>query len=519
MYNCNLNIIIYSDDLLLETEMKDVCPLERFKHTFQTNNKLIFENLDTADIIIFDVVSSINLKKIRQKMKSDAFLILCSNSSNINDYSGIDDIWVKPFSPDFIAFSFIKILKLIKTNKDYSLNQLYLDTAIDSIPDLIWFKDLKGEHFKVNNGFCNAVGKTKQDIAGRGHYYIWDLKKEEYESGEYVCLETDEIVHNAKKTCLFDEKVKSKHGLRQLKTYKSPLILDGKMLGTVGIAHDITDLQNMGAELEIILRSMPFAIVVRNQDGIIINANDKFEKYFKVDKEYIIGKLCYEWKFQTLKNISKVNSEGYLDATAVIDGKDKIFEIHEEPILDVFNNVVGQLCICRDVTIERTLENKILNNSNTDFMTGLYNRRYFYEYINDNRSTNPISLLYVDLDNFKKINDTFGHKVGDETLITASQIIKECFPHEFIARLGGDEFLIALIGEYSINFLENKATELINCIISSFQATEKLNIISASVGIAQSYDSNIAIDELLHQSDIALYQAKQNGKCQYKIYK
>lgn len=74
-----------------------------------------------------------------------------------------------------------------------------------------------------------------------------------YEQGEYICLESDEIVLEERRTCLFDEMVKSKQGMRQFKTYKSPLFDDdGTILGTVGIAHDVTDLANMGAELEIL---------------------------------------------------------------------------------------------------------------------------------------------------------------------------------------------------------------------------------------------------------------------------
>lgn len=71
-----------------------------------------------------------------------------------------------------------------------------------------------------------------------------------------------------RRTCLFDEMVKSKQGMRQFKTYKSPLFDDdGTILGTVGIAHDVTDLANMGAELEIFLRNMPFAILISGNDG------------------------------------------------------------------------------------------------------------------------------------------------------------------------------------------------------------------------------------------------------------
>ena len=93
-----------------------------------------------------------------------------------------------------------------------------------------------------------------------------------------------------RRTCLFDEMVKSKQGMRQFKTYKSPLFDDdGTILGTVGIAHDVTDLANMGAELEIFLRNMPFAILISGNDGRIINVNAKFEEYFAAKEKNIVG--------------------------------------------------------------------------------------------------------------------------------------------------------------------------------------------------------------------------------------
>ena len=120
------------------------------------------------------------------------------------------------------------------------------------------------------------------------------MKKEEYEQGEYICLESEEIVLQEKKTCIFDEKVKTKHGMRQFKTYKSPIFDDNEQLiGTVGIAHDVTDLENMGAELEVILRNLPFAVLLTNEAGKIINANDICSQYFTEGKEALINNLHF----------------------------------------------------------------------------------------------------------------------------------------------------------------------------------------------------------------------------------
>ena len=399
------------------------------------------------------------------------------------------------------------------------LTQTYLDTIIDSIPDLIWFKDVKGSHLKVNNGFCHAVGKKKEDVQGRGHYYIWDLKKEEYEQGEYICLESDEIVLEERRTCLFDEMVKSKQGMRQFKTYKSPLFDDdGTILGTVGIAHDVTDLANMGAELEIFLRNMPFAILISGNDGRIINVNAKFEEYFAAKEKNIVGKPYEEWKHVIQKSLCKTYGEGHFEIRLHGDGEERILEFHEEPIFDVFRNRVGQFCFCRDVTIERTFEHQIWISANTDALTGLYNRRFFYEYMNENRKENQLSLLYVDLDDFKKVNDAHGHHIGDGALELVARLMREAFPGDFIVRLGGDEFLICLVGERSLAFLEEKANRLLQSLLEAFQVSDYLRVMSASIGIASSADPRTKLDDLVRQSDIAMYAAKQSGKSRCCVY-
>ncbi|MEI3479811.1 MAG: PAS domain-containing protein [Bilophila sp.] len=177
------------------------------------------------------------------------------------------------------------------------LQKVYLNTTIDSIPNLVWFKDVGGAHLKVNDAFCDAVGKTKRQIEGRGHYYIWDLKKEEYEKGEYVCLETDDTVLEKGRTCLFDEMVKSRRGMLQFKTYKSPLFdEDGAIMGTVGIAHDVTALKNMDVELEIILGSIPFAVLIRDAAGRVVKVNAKLGDYFQIAAEKITGSDYADWK-------------------------------------------------------------------------------------------------------------------------------------------------------------------------------------------------------------------------------
>ena len=245
--------------------------------------------------------------------------------------------------------------------------------------------------------------------------------------------------------------------------------------------------------------------------------NAKFEEYFAAKEKNIVGKPYEEWKHVIQKSLCKTYGEGHFEIRLHGDGEERILEFHEEPIFDVFNRV-GQFCFCRDVTIERTFEHQIWISANTDALTGLYNRRFFYEYMNENRKENQLSLLYVDLDDFKKVNDAHGHHIGDGALELVARLMREAFPGDFIVRLGGDEFLICLVGERSLAFLEEKANRLLQSLLEAFQVSDYLRVMSASIGIASSADPGTKLDDLVRQSDIAMYAAKQSGKSRCCVY-
>ena len=523
MYYCKLAIRIFSRDDSWLRQLQQIEPPENFEY-----DPAVFAEFDAGearkgDLIVLDTKLPYDLCRIRTYCKKSAVLIFCGEipetaGLSTDELNACSDVWSKPLSPNLVEFRLKQVLSQIKLRKEHFLTQCYLNTTIDSIPDLVWYKDTRGAHLKVNNAFCNAVGKTKKDIQGRGHYYIWDIEPEDYAVGEYICLESEEVVLQSRETCVFDEKVKSRLGMRQFKTYKSPLFdEDGELMGTVGIAHDVTDLGNMMVELKIILRSMPFAIMVYDHKGVVTDINRRFEEYFQIEPEEIIGKDFNEWRKAIIKN-PKTNDSGKLEIRLANSGIERIVEISEEPIVDVFDSFIGKLFVCRDVTKERSFEQRILLSANTDALTGLYNRRFFYEKIEENRWKPQISLLYVDMDNFKLINDRFGHQVGDDALKIVSDNLKTCCPEDMICRIGGDEFLIAVLGKCSETGLEEKAAWILRRLQKVFDGTDAMGELSASIGIAYTLDQSLPIDQLIKQSDIALLSAKRSGKARYCLY-
>ena len=179
--------------------------------------------------------------------------------------------------------------------------------------------------------------------------------------------------------------------------------------------------------------------------------------------------------------------------------------------------------IIEDVTERRESEAKILHWARHDLLTGLPNRRYLRErlerilsrYAADNGSA--LAVMYLDLDGFKKVNDSLGHAAGDQVLQTVADRLRKTLRHgELVARLGGDEF--ALIVE---NATPATSAALAQRIIQNLSEPYPLSTgttvrIGASVGIAFA-TKNEPVDQLKKRADAALYEAKEAGKGTFRF--
>ena len=435
-----------------------------------------------------------------------------------------DDIFSMPdgarYDEAILGAHFRRLINTLKNESDARKGKIYFETAIDSIPDLAWFKDSIGSHLIVNDSFCKLVEKSKEQIYKRGHYYIWDIPREEYEKGEYVCLESEDEVVAARATCVFDEKIKTKGGMRQFKTYKSPLIdLDGSIFGTCGVAHDVTDLHNMNNELDVIIEGMPFAVIVSDTNNIIVNVNEEFNLMFGVN-ESLKGMTLENWLDKYITG--RVERQEGKDEFFMNDGGEtRIISYKQQSINDIFGEMIGNMIVFRDITVERRNEQKTIESANTDFLTKLNNRRSLFAYLAKKKKSPQFTFICVDLDNFKQVNDIYGHHMGDEALLIVTNMMRKCFPDYFIARLGGDEFLVVIAKAIDIEQVKKQIDEFQNKLRAEYAKHDEFTKLTTSIGVAVEklavcgkYD----FDKILRQSDRALYKAKNGGKDQFCVY-
>jgi diguanylate cyclase (GGDEF)-like protein/PAS domain S-box-containing protein len=465
---------------------------------------------DSFEILLTDNANEA-INAVQNKRPQSEVIYIGDMSEVQNVYASLLDVWPKIESSSIRKTRVEKLLQNLQTRFDAYHYQNLLTTAIDSVPDLVWFKDKIGAHMMVNQEFCNTVHKTKENIRGRGHYYIWDISEEEYKKGEYVCMESEEETMSSGHTCIFDEPLKTSEGMKQLKTYKTPLYdMFGNIEGTVGIAKDVTDFGNMGLELSILVENIPFPLILCDVNWKVLKMNDSFKKLVGMGDTPIEQFSYKEWlqKSKTPINEEKqktgrTSKEREFEMN--IGGESRYFKIIEQEIIDYFQNVSGYFVILNDITVAKEYEKMILSEANTDALTGLYNRRYFEDFINNNVHK-PMTLIYMDLDRFKEINDNFGHKRGDQILKGSANFIQEVFHDGLVARWGGDEFTVIMEKSISDDEIKKRCEDLNKKICTLIRASDLQ--ISISYGISKTNGTRNT-DEILREADKRMYENKR----------
>ncbi|MFN2348346.1 MAG: EAL domain-containing protein [Thioalkalivibrio sp.] len=194
------------------------------------------------------------------------------------------------------------------------------------------------------------------------------------------------------------------------------------------------------------------------------------------------------------------------------------------PVADPDGRVIGRLWIYEDITHERQTAQQLIYMAQHDALTGLYNRHRFQEHLermigSSQRSGARFALLYFDLDEFKYINDTFGHRAGDTVLVRAAgEVASLVRSGEVFARLGGDEFavLAEMHHEDDPAQLAERIAHAISAIPFRFRGTNLR--LTASIGIACFPEHGDNVEDLVAHADTAMYQAKGSGKNTWALY-
>jgi diguanylate cyclase (GGDEF)-like protein len=198
-------------------------------------------------------------------------------------------------------------------------------------------------------------------------------------------------------------------------------------------------------------------------------------------------------------------------------------EVIGQNMLD--NPAVGGIVVnSRDISERKRLEEQLTHQAYHDPLTGLANRALFIKQIEAglarlDQTRRMCAILFLDLDNFKSINDTLGHQSGDQLLTSVTQHLQTCTrQNDMAARIGGDEFAILLPDIAAESDAIAVANRIIAGLQKPFQVGDHEVSTSTSIGIAFGSSSRLSAGDLLRQADMAMYNAKTGGKSRYSVF-
>jgi diguanylate cyclase (GGDEF)-like protein/PAS domain S-box-containing protein len=207
------------------------------------------------------------------------------------------------------------------------------------------------------------------------------------------------------------------------------------------------------------------------------------------------------------------------------DGVEFAIEDSAAPINDRNGRVTGAVIVFHDVSESRAMAEKMAYLAQHDFLTGLANRALLTERLSRaiglaKRHKKQVALLFVDLDNFKGINDSLGHTVGDQLLkLVADRLVTCVRSTDTVCRQGGDEFVILLAEIEQLQDAANVADKLLVALAVPQQVGEHDLGVTLSVGISVYPDDSHDVDTVMQNADTAMYQAKASGRNNYKFFR
>ncbi len=315
---------------------------------------------------------------------------------------------------------------------------------------------------------------------------------------------------------------------------KASVGVDKKPIRVVGFLTDITEikkaqiaLKSSQEQFQLFMNNIPAGAFIKDENDIFIFSNRYLNNFFGVDT--LEGKNVSDIIDPSISKNSISNEElllkGALTSQETLvdtDGNKRYFQTHKFVIKKDDKPLFGG--IYSDISEQKRTETKLNIMAHYDLLTNLPNRALFQNSLKTSlskakRNRTKVALMFLDLDNFKIINDTLGHDYGDMLLIEVGKRLKSILRVEdTVCRLGGDEFTVILDDIQDNAYPSIVAQKIIKTLSEPIHLKDEMGYIGASVGIAIFPDDADNIESFIKNADIAMYSAKNSGKNIYKYF-
>ncbi|MGX9727341.1 MAG: EAL domain-containing protein [Candidatus Electronema sp. VV] len=428
----------------------------------------------------------------------------------------------------FLSRSKENIQHLRRHRDELAAARRQLADLIENSPSAVTLKDFSGRFVLVNRRFEEIFGMSKEEVMGKSAAEIMpQLTRRLRENG----AESETLTE-------YEESISLEDGTRTFLTSCFTLPGSGENLCCVGcIQTDITERRQLEQRLQLdqkILEHAEEAIVITDAEATILDVNEAYTAITGYEREEAVGqnpRICksghhskefYEEMWRRLTEHGSWSGE--------IWDRRKDGEVFEKwltisAVRDSGGVTVNYVGIFNDLTEKKNIERKLKNLLFYDPLTKLPNRALFQErleqaMISSQSRDLPLALFCIDLDRFKDVNDTLGHKAGDELLAQAAKRIRGGVrKSDVVARLCGDEFTVILS---EIKFPESAghlARRLIHLLQQPFHISGQEVFINASIGISLYPDDGLEAEMLIRNADTAMHFAKEREQGSFQHFR
>jgi diguanylate cyclase (GGDEF)-like protein/PAS domain S-box-containing protein len=411
---------------------------------------------------------------------------------------------------------------------------------VDHQTDMVVKVDLEGRFLFVSRSYCKTFGKTSDELLGKAFMPLV------HEEDREATAKAMQALYHPPYQCYVEQRALTKNGWRWL-AWADKAVLDdsGKVVAIVGVGRDIS--KRKEAE-EALAHERERALITLHSigDGVITTDSEGRVEYLNPIAESLTGWagaeaegrplvevfriLCEDTREPAQDPVSRILNEdhivGHPNHTVLVSrsGDERIIEDSGAPIRDARGQAVGVVLVFKDITERRHLDQQLAYAATHDSLTGLVNRATFQERLDRALAAfleqgTPNVLCYLDLDQFKIVNDAAGHTAGDEMLKQVAALLSEGMrSRDTLSRLGGDEFGL-LLDDCSVDNAMRICERLIGTLADFHFAWKNRRFgIGVSIGLVPFTQEGAERSILTSRADMACFAAKDMGRNRVYVY-
>jgi diguanylate cyclase (GGDEF)-like protein/PAS domain S-box-containing protein len=535
-----LNNIKGNYNLFLEAKLKDV------KNTFNSLNEAVIELFDNEEeqIIywfndkaknLFDIKIDNNITSIIPSQKWDKlYKKIRNNSFNEKEIIEIDNnifqlsvINTKILDNSIIKLLFTNISEIANTNIQIENNFKLL---YEQMPYPYQSLNHLGEIVNVNNKWLEMTGYSKDEVLNQ-RFIKFTYETHETLKGLFSIFLKEKSINDER------IKIKKKNGEILIASFTGKISNVNGTIKTHCVFKDITLEEKIQKKLklsDIVFENTTEGIIITNEKAEIISVNNAFSKITGYEFEEVknknprilkSGKHDKDFYKNLWENLLKENSY-----KCEIWNRKKNGEIYPEwlnisVVKDKDGNILNYVALFSDISKIKDSSAKIEFLAHHDPLTNLPNRLLLKARLNKsiekaNELQQRLAIFFIDIDNFKIINDTYGHSIGDNIInLVANRLSRNIRKNDTISRIGGDEFIIVIEDILEIKDIESIAKKILNDFEEPIKMEEYLFEVTISIGISVFPNNGLDVEDLIKHADTAMYSAKNGGKNQFQFYR